>query len=435
MGRIIRSAVPAALLPLQLALLLLLILAAGCTSLSEEEAFLSRLSDPVKARAVTEEGIVLYQLALLKRGEYEQVGEVRRYFEIALRFDPTNRQAQAYLELVDNYRDAERRKRLNEAEALLKKGKRSQEEDYALCVAVARAGQLAPEDSEVEALRSRTAETRDRLVSLYLSNGREARSRAQEEPAAAAREKLYLEAFGSFSRALAVEPESSSARSEKDSLLAAVNAIMTERLDGAGRLAAQGKFAEARIEAALVEELNRRLGHPLDDELAELNYTLNYGWARSLLERREYPAALTRVDAALAWRRTEEAAALRARILQARQKSQSGVSYEAALGEADRQLAEGDLAGAFGRLSGLARGTKDRARLAALEARRQKIRGQLPALYEKAVAFYRADDFGKAAELLETVVAIDVEYEQAAEYLGKARSKQKLLEQYGAEGW
>jgi len=50
------------------------------------------------------------------------------------------------------------------------------------------------------------------------------------------------------------------------------------------------------------------------------------------------------------------------------------------------------------------------------------------------VGYYRAEDFQKAVELLETVLAIDVEYEQAAEYLDKARTKQKLLEQFGGEG-
>jgi hypothetical protein len=362
------------------------------------------------------------------------VGEVRRYFEVALRFDPTSRQAQAYLELVDRFRDAETRKRLREAETLLKKGKRSAEEDYALCVAVARAGQLAPEEGEVAALRRRTAEIRGTLVKLYLASGREARAKARAESAPTAREKLYLEAFRSFNRTLAVEPQNSGAQTERDSLQPAVNDILSKRLEGARQLAAKGRFAEARKEAVVAGDLNRRLGNPLDGEIAELNYTLNYRWARSLLEKKDYAGALARANAALAARKTEEATALRGRILQARRQSQNGVTYEAALAEADRLLAEGDLAGAYGRLDNLAGGTKDPARLAALDSRRQKIRSQLPALYEQAVAFYRAEEFGKAGELLETVVAIDVEYEQAAEYLDKARTKQKLLEQYGADG-
>jgi hypothetical protein len=299
---------------------------------------------------------------------------------------------------------------------------------------VARAGQLAPEDDEVAALRRQTAETRGTLVSLYLANGRQARSKAKTESVVNAREKLYIEAFASFNRALAVEPQNSAAQTEKNSLATAVKAIVSEHLEGAKLLAAKGKFAEARKEAALVEDLNRRLGHPFDGEVVELSYSLNYRWARSLFERRDYPAALVRANAALAVRKTEEAAALRGRILQARQKSQSGLSYEGALGEADRLLAEGDLAGAYSRLDSLVRGTKDRARLAALETRLEKVRAQVPALYEKALGFYRAEDFQKAVELLETVVAIDVEYEQAAGYLDKARIKQKLLEQYGADG-
>ncbi len=427
MGRNIDRAAPAVLL------LLLLLLVAGCASLADEK-FLSQLGDPAKARVVTEEGIALYQLALIKRAEYQRVGEVRRYFEVALRFDPNSRQAQAYLELVDSYRTAETRKRLREAESLLKKGKRSQQEDYALCLAVARAGQLAPEDDEVAALRRQTAETRGTLVSLYLASGRQARSKAKTESVVNAREKLYIEAFASFNRALAVEPQNSAAQTEKNSLATAVKAIVSEHLEGAKLLAAKGKFAEARKETALVEDLNRRLGHPFDGEVVELSYSLNYRWARSLFERRDYPAALVRANAALAVRKTEEAAALRGKILQARQKSQSGLSYEGALGEADRLLAEGDLAGAYSRLDSLVRGTKDRARLAALEARLEKVRAQVPALYEKALGFYRAEDFQKAVELLETVVAIDVEYEQAAGYLDKARIKQKLLEQYGADG-
>lgn len=411
----------------------LLLLLAGCTSLSDSR-FLNSLEDPVKSRAVTEQGIARYQLALVTRGEYERVEEVRRYFEVALRYDPNNRQAQAYLDLVDGYRDAETRKRVREAEQLLKKGKRGQEEDYALCLAVVRAGQLSPQDEQVAALRRQTAEVRGTLVALYLERGRDARAQAKASSSAAAQEKLYLEAFRSINRVLAIDLQNKNAQAEKDSLRTAVNDIFTERLAGAGQMVGKSKFAEARQEVVLLEELNRRLGHPCDDQIGDLNYTLHFRWARSLFDRRDYPAAQARADAALAVRKTEEAAALRRKIQQARRQSESGVSYEAALEQADRALEQGDLAGAYRRFNALARGTQDRARLATLESRREKVRVQLPGLYEKAVGYYRAEDFQKAVELLETVLAIDVEYEQAAEYLDKARTKQKLLEQFGGEG-
>ena len=152
-------------------------------------------------------------------GSYELVGEIRRYFEVALRYDPGNQKAQAYLDLVDNYRSTEARKRVQEAGELLKKGERSREQDYALCVAVTRAKQLAPQDEEVVSLVSRTAEMRGTLTSFYLQSGREAHGQAVAAPSPTLREQKYLDAFRSFNRALAVDPQNRGAQSEEKTQL------------------------------------------------------------------------------------------------------------------------------------------------------------------------------------------------------------------------
>ena len=49
-------------------------------------------------------------------------------------------------------------------------------------------------------------------------------------------------------------------------------------------------------------------------------------------------------------------------------------------------------------------------------------------MYQRAINHYREEDFKKAIELFETIVAIDANYEQAADYLEKAKSKQEFLE-------
>jgi hypothetical protein len=427
---------PAALLPAALLAATLLsaaLLLSGCAGLSDALFLLRRLDDPAKARALTEQGVAGYQLYLVKRGEYDRLAEVRSFFEVALRYDPANQKAKAYLELVDGYRSTETRKRVREAEQLLKKGKRGQEEDYALCVAVARAWQLAPEGEEVSRLHTQTAEVRVELTTLYLERSRTTRAQVKEGTPPATREKLFIEAFRDVNRVLAIDPGNRAARSEAESLRPTVNGIFAGRLEQARQLIAKSSFTEARREAALLEELNRRLEHAFDREVADLAYSLNYRWAKSLYERRDYTGAEIRLDAALAVRRTEEAAGLKRRIAQARAKSEAGSTFETGLAEVDRLLAQGDLAGAFRRSERLAQSTQDRARLAALEERRERIRRELPGLYAKAVDFYRAEDFGKAVQTLEVVVAIDVEYEQAAEYLDKAKTKQALLRQYGGE--
>ena len=56
------------------------------------------------------------------------------------------------------------------------------------------------------------------------------------------------------------------------------------------------------------------------------------------------------------------------------------------------------------------------------------VRARLPDLYSRGVEAYRSEDFRRAVELLSIVVEIEVGYEQASDYLDKARAKQKLLE-------
>ena len=80
------------------ALLGALALLAGCTSLSNSLFLVSKVEGPLKAKAVTEQGIERYQLYLVSQGDYARVDEVRRYFVVALRYDPDNLKAQQYLE-------------------------------------------------------------------------------------------------------------------------------------------------------------------------------------------------------------------------------------------------------------------------------------------------------------------------------------------------
>ena len=108
----------------------------------------------------------------------------------------------------------------------------------------------------------------------------------------------------------------------------------------------------------------------------------------------------------------------------------TGASFETLLKDIDRLIGAGELVAAWNRPEALERSTTDKAKVAELDARRERIRGFLAELYARGLAAYREEDFADAIEALETVVRIDVGYEQAADYLEKARSKQRLLEQY-----
>jgi predicted Zn-dependent protease len=96
----------------------------------------------------------------------------------------------------------------------------------------------------------------------------------------------------------------------------------------------------------------------------------------------------------------------------------------------DSLIEAGDLAAASGRIEALAKRTDDQARLDLLDSRRQKVRSYLPQMYAEAVTDYRNENFKDAIELLRTIVQVDVDFEQAADYLDKATAKEKLIEQY-----
>jgi tetratricopeptide (TPR) repeat protein len=232
---------------------------------------------------------------------------------------------------------------------------------------------------------------------------------------------------------LAIDPQNRSAQAEKSSIRPELNGIVEEHLQAARQKIDKSQFAEARKDVQLLEELNRKLERAFDRQVTDLGYTLNYRWAKALFDRKDYASSEAKAAAAIAIRKTDEATALKSKAAQARARAEAGGSFEAGLEQADRLIEQGDWAGAWRKINALSKNMQDRGTLANLENRRERVRAQLPALYEKAVGQYKAEDFEKAIELLETVLKIDVDYEQAAEYMDKAKAKQKLIEQYGGD--
>ena len=179
-----------------------------------------------------------------------------------------------------------------------------------------------------------------------------------------------------------------------------------------------------------MSELSRRSAGLGDEAVRTGTYELNHRWARWLFDQKDFASADVRVKAALAVRRTSEATALAKRIADSQATTATGATFETALKDLDRLIGAGELAAAQARLEALDRSTAESAKLSQLDDRRERIRSFLPDLYAKGLAAYRDEDFAAAIEALETVVRIDVGHEQAADYLEKARSKQRLLEQY-----
>jgi tetratricopeptide (TPR) repeat protein len=403
--------------------------AAGCTSVNDSYLIQS-LDDEAKAKALTTAGIEEYSLRLVNKAEYDRIAEIRRYFEVALSFDPENVQAAQYLDMVDEFKTTKVRQKLKEANKYLGKQKRKEDEDFALLVAVQTAASLDPANKDVAKLVKDTAPVRTTLAGSYVTRSKAAVAQVSTATTVVAREALYVEAFQYASRAVAVDPQNGPAKGTRDSLREELAKGFTRRAAAAKALISAKKFEEARAEVAGLADLNRKLDGVFDADVKAATYSLNYQWASVLFAQKEYPKADARVTAALSVARTPEAAALKRRIAQMRNQAVTEASFDAGLAEIDRLITKQEIVGAKRRIDILVRVTRDPDKLDSLDERRDKLRTFLKDFYDRGVAAYRDEKFKDAIDALQVVVIIDVGYEQASDYLDKAKAKQKLLDQY-----
>jgi hypothetical protein len=414
------------------ALLAVTVLVAGCASFSKDSLYLVKnVDDGNKAVALTNQGIAAYNAYLVEQKDFGKTEAVRQYFVVALRYDPGSPKARQYLEKVDNFKSALGRQKLAVAGKLLAKPKRSDDENFTLVSALQVAVAVDPSNESASKLLRENAGIQGSLVESYLTKGKQAQAKAADPATkAAAREGLYVQGYDSAVKASALDPPNAQAAKLKSETRAALDKAFDAHVAGAAKLVAASKFEDAKAEVGRAGFLNAKLGRARDDALAASAYGLYFKWAKALGAKGLLQEADDKLDLAIAARRSDEALALKAKFQAKSGSANQDASFDAALPEIDKYLDRGDLLGANKRVSAAARLTKDKAKLDQLDSRRDRITAALADLYEKGVASYRSENFKSAIDQLSVVVGIDAEYEQASDYLSKAREKLKLLEQF-----
>jgi len=408
------------------------ILACTSTSTNTSDSFLLKsLDDQSKSRALTEAGVEAYDVHLVHQAEYDKIADIRNYFVVALKYDSTNARAQQYLALVDDYKNAQLRANLRVASKALKNPKRTDDDNYAIFVALQTAIKIDPGNAEAQKMLADTASVRSALINSYIAKAKAATDKIDAKSTDSVMEAQYTEAYQQTGKALDVDPKSSDAQNQHTAARIALAKLVARRIDVAQKAIAAGNFLDARGQVNLLNDLNRRVDNSFDADVRQVSYTLNYTWAVSLYNRKDYTTAEVKNEAALAVMKTDEARALRSKLAEkTAQPTATPVSFDASLQDIDNLIVAGELVAAHRKVNALAKVTKEPSNMQQLDSRNEKILSSLRDLYDKGVDAYRNEDFKAAIDLLQTVVAIQVDYEQAADYLDKARSKQKLLEQF-----
>lgn len=402
----------------------------GCTS-TNDAFLLQKLDDQAKSRALTEAGVEEYDIHLVRQAEFDRIREIRNYFVVALQFDSGNSRAQQYLSLIDDYKSAQLRANLKSAARGLQKQKRTDDDNYAIFVSLQTAIRIDPGNAEAQKMLNDTASVRSTLLKSYLAKAKAASDKVGDKTPDSVREKQYTEAFQYTGKALDIEPKSFDARNQRNATRSELEKLVTRRVTTAQKAIAAGSFGDARTQVSALSDLNRKVDNSFDTEVRQVTYSLNYRWALALYNKKDFTTAEVKNEAALTAMKTDEARSLRRKInSQKASPVATAASFDASIQDIDSLIGTGELVAAHRKVNALAKVTKDPANMQQLDDRNEKILASLKDIYDKGVQSYRDEDFKTAIDLLQTVVAIQVDYEQASDYLDKARSKQKLLDQY-----
>jgi hypothetical protein len=414
-------------------LIAVLVLSAGCSSApSGDNGFLvTNVDDSNKSIALTNQGIAAYNGYLVQKADYGKAEYVRQFFTVALRYDPDNPRAKQYLDKIDNFKSGLVRSKLKTANLLLAKPKRKESEDFALIVALQTATAIDPSNDQAGKLLKDNASIRDGLVDTYLQRSKDAKAKAADPATSdASREALYVSAYDNAAKAVAVAPSNSQAQSQKASLQGELGKAFDKHAAAAAKLVDKGKYDDAKVEVGRMGSLNSKLDGGRAPDLKAATYALYFKWAKALDAKGLLLDADDKLDVAIAARRSDEAIAFKAKLAARATSSNQEAAFDAALPEIDKYIAKGDFLSADKRIDAAAKLTKDKSKLDQLESRRAKMEDALGGIYDKGVTAYRSEDFKTAIDQLSIVVGIDAEYEQASDYLSKAKEKQKLLDQY-----
>jgi hypothetical protein len=207
------------------------LLLSSCASIGDPFVLAFDVDGQYQSKAVTAAGIDAYRTNLVAAGDLSASRKVQHYFEVALRYDPSNTEAARYLALVEDYRAGRFSEAVKDADILLKKASRSVDEEYALLLAVRRATAIYPLDEASIRLAKATSGLRATFVTDRIAEIKAFRAVLTKDTKDATRDKVSIEAFRVALKINAVDPGNLEGSQLYRELRSEVAAIVSRRLD------------------------------------------------------------------------------------------------------------------------------------------------------------------------------------------------------------
>jgi hypothetical protein len=396
-----------------------------------ENLLLNSYSAAEKSALLSDKGILLYNV-MLEKDDILLVPDIKNLLQEALKLNPANEAANAYLQKADNYGSDIRDRCIILAKSnLLKNRGRTEDDDYNLCLTVQKAYQIDPANNEIIALRDATKAIREKLAGEILAYADDQVKLIKNIENKIKQGRTIIFVIEKLDKAFLLGSDLANQfgaqRADFANLLSAnMDLIIAE----VKKLMEKGKYHDAEIRFKILNKYNLYVKHKYDDDLKELQYNLYLAWSKNLRASNQTEPALEKINLALRTKKTREAQELQTGLQSTRNRSELAASFDARISEIDALLDQGEIALAYQKISALAALTKAPDKLRELKSRKAKVKALLEAVYSEAVTDFVNENYSSAVKGFQNTLVVTRHYKNAENYLKKAQSELKILELY-----
>jgi hypothetical protein len=418
------------------AAIVLIIILSGCLS-SNDKFFLQKLDETDKAAILTKKGIELYELQLETDDDFSLIPEIRKCYEVALKYDPAISLAIKYNEILDNFISETYTAYIAKINSNREKSEnRSIDDNYRLCLYIIKAYELDPENPEINDIRKETRPVLDTLIAEYVVEANSLTNNAMLETDSVKREELLVQALSIYDKIEGIDPGNKQIGKESRAAKEMLLVIMDEKIHYLYSRIADQYYTVSVPGVNNLSDYNKKVGNERQDEVDELQYYLYFEWAKYMYNKGDLDVAYSKVNAAIYFIEKDEAVELRdeiggklAEYREERNAAALAESFNEFIEKIDTLIADEELAIAYNRIREI-ESTLDSSQKRQVNERKTEILDKLAPIYEAGVEAYIQENFADAINKFSLIVDIDRGYEDAAAYLEKAKAKQALLESY-----
>jgi hypothetical protein len=368
---------------------------------------------------------------MVDNNDFKKAPDVKSIFKEALEFDPGNTNSISYIARVDRFVSSFIDKYINAAKINLARKKRTDSDDYALCVNLQKAGAIDPNNKDLIELKENSRDIREKFAKKMISSGDTALTSAKNSKNRDMQEKEALIAIQYYNKGLVSSTgEDGALNSKKSEAVGIISGRVESMLAGGRELIKEKKFGEADAAAKKASVYNSACDHKYDDQVKSLQYEINFSWSKDLFDSGKLDAASDKIEAAIRYNKTDEAVSFQARVQEKKDKADIAASFPLWLENIDELIARMDFSVAMQKINYIEARLKDEPKKAQLEFRKKKMQAKVETLYKTAVDNFVNENYDDAINQFEGVLDVSPGYKDSANYLQEARSKEKILKSY-----